>query len=85
MRSKPGTVLGNLAYAHPFLDGNGRTILTVHAELCRRAGIHIAWREVDKATYLIALTQEINDPSQGHLDRFLAPFIRAGVADFQTV
>ncbi|QFT29444.1 Adenosine monophosphate-protein transferase VbhT [Labrenzia sp. THAF82] len=41
MRVRPGEVMGHLAYAHPFLDGNGRTIMTVHSELCRRAGFHI--------------------------------------------
>ncbi|WP_246738317.1 Fic family protein [Bradyrhizobium sp. CCBAU 051011] len=40
MAEKPGEVMGYLTYGHPFLDGNGRTIM-IHAELARRAGIGI--------------------------------------------
>ena len=29
VRASPGEVFGTLAYAHPFLEGNGRTIMTV--------------------------------------------------------
>jgi fido (protein-threonine AMPylation protein) len=78
MRAKPGEVIGHLAYAHPFLDGNGRTIMTVHSELCRRAGIHIDWRQTEKADYLKALTAEIDAPGKGHLDAYLKPFVREG-------
>jgi cell filamentation protein len=31
MAAKPGEVMGYLAFGHPFLDGNGRAIMTVHA------------------------------------------------------
>jgi cell filamentation protein len=31
MTEKPGEIMGYLAYAHPFLDGNGRAIMVVHA------------------------------------------------------
>jgi cell filamentation protein len=37
MAQKPGEVIGYLAYGHPFLDGNGRTIMLVHAGLAWRA------------------------------------------------
>jgi cell filamentation protein len=33
---KPGEVMGYLAFGHPFLDGNGRTIMLIHAELAPR-------------------------------------------------
>lgn len=33
MREQPGEVMALLAHAHPFLDGNGRTIMVLHAEL----------------------------------------------------
>jgi len=33
MMKKPGEVMGYLAYGHPFLDGNGRTIMVVHTQL----------------------------------------------------
>lgn len=75
MASNPGQVMGLFAFAHPFLDGNGRTILLVHGELCFRAGMSIRWDKTDKTAYLTALTHEINDPHGGHLDRYLQDFI----------
>ena len=79
MRERPGEVMGLLAHAHPFLDGNGRTIMVLHAELADRAGISIEWKQTDKVDYLTALTTELNDPEQGHLDSYLQPFIRDAV------
>jgi fido (protein-threonine AMPylation protein) len=76
MRAKPGEIMGQLAYAHPFLDGNGRTIMTVHADMCRRAGMSIDWSKTKKADYLNALTKELEAPGKGHLDVYLKPFIR---------
>ncbi len=43
MKARPGEVMGYLAFGHPFLDGNGRTIMVVHAELAERAGFSIEW------------------------------------------
>lgn len=74
MRAHPGTVLGNLCYAHPFLDGNGRTILTCFAELLRRAKMRIDWNSIHAAEYLRALAQEIEAPNHGYLDAYLQPF-----------
>jgi cell filamentation protein len=79
MASKPGEVMGYLAYGHPFLDGNGRTIMVVHAELAQRAGISIDWAATDKEQYLTALTIELDQPGQGHLDAYLKPFLRDAV------
>ena len=79
MAERPGEVMGYLAYAHPFLDGNGRTILAVHVELAERAGIGIDWAATDKAAYLTALTRELNHPGKGHLDAYLKPFVGAAV------
>jgi cell filamentation protein len=62
LRDHPGEVFGYLAHAHPFLEGNGRTILTVYAELCRRGGFHIKWEDIDKDTFLRALTDELLKP-----------------------
>lgn len=76
MRTRPGEIMGYLAYAHPFLDGNGRTIMTVHAELCRRAGFHIDWSQTNKTDYLNALTKELDAPGKAHLDAYLKPFLR---------
>lgn len=72
---RPGFVMGMFAYGHPFLDGNGRAMLLVHAELCFRANMSIDWNSTDKTPYLEALTREIEDPHAGALDRYLHPFI----------
>lgn len=79
MREKPGEVMGYLAYGHPFLDGNGRTIMVVHAELAQRAGISIDWASTSKTKYLSALTKEIQKPGIGLLDAYLKPFVRDAV------
>jgi cell filamentation protein len=71
---------GYLAYAHPFLDGNGRAIMVVHAVLAQRAGISIEWAATGKAEYLSALTKELDDPGKGHLDAYLKPYVREAVA-----
>jgi cell filamentation protein len=78
MRQKTGEVMGYLAHGHPFLDGNGRTIMLVHAELARRAGFGIDWGSTGKEDYLTALTAELEDPGKGKLDHYLRPFIRDG-------
>lgn len=75
MRQQPGAVMGYLAYGHPFLDGNGRTLMVTHTVLAERAGISIDWAATSKVGYLEALTAEINDPRAGHLDAYLADFI----------
>lgn len=74
MAKKPGEVMGQFAYGHPFLDGNGRTMLLVHMELCHRAGFSIEWQKSDKTDYLQALSQEIAEPGKGSLDAYLLQF-----------
>lgn len=74
-KEKPGEVMGLLAFAHPFLDGNGRTILLVFMELCYRAGFAINWSETSKDDYLRTLSGEIREPLKGHLDNYLKPFV----------
>lgn len=76
MAEKPGEIMGFLAYGHPFLDGNGRTIMIVHAELTRRANFSIDWAATDKVQYLTSLTRELSQPGKGHLDDYLRPFLR---------
>lgn len=71
MKAKPGEEMGYLAYGHPFLDGNGRTIMVVHSVLAQRAGISIDWAATRKNDYLTALTEEIESPGKGHLDAYL--------------
>lgn len=81
MKEKPGVVMGHLAYGHPFLDGNGRTIMVIHGVMAQRAGISIDWAATDKVGYLSALTEELDDPDKGHLDTYLKPFIREAVSE----
>lgn len=74
-KKRPGEVMGLLAFAHPFLDGNGRTILLVFMELSYRAGFAIDWSGTNKDDYLRTLSAEIETPARGHLDCYLAPYI----------
>lgn len=74
---RPGEVMGLFAYGHPFLDGNGRTMLVVHSELCHRAGFSIEWHRTTRAEYLAALSKEIESPGRGILDAYLLPFVGA--------
>jgi cell filamentation protein len=64
MREKPGVIMGYLAYGHPFLDGNGRTIIVVHGVMAQRAAISIDWAATDKAGYLGALTKNWTIPTK---------------------
>jgi cell filamentation protein len=80
MKARPGEIMGYLAYGHPFLDGNGRTIMTVHSVLAQRAGFSIDWSATTKDAYLDALTREIENPPKGHLDAYLKPFMRGPIA-----
>lgn len=71
--------MGYLAYAHPFLDGNGRTIMIIYAVLSKRAGFSINWSATDKAGYLSALTKELDEPGKGHLDAYFSGFMHDAV------
>jgi cell filamentation protein len=81
MRARPGEVMGYFAYGHPFLDGNGRTIMVIHAALAQRAGFSVEWAATDKTAYLEALTKELDEPGKGILDAYLKPYIRPAVSD----
>jgi cell filamentation protein len=80
MAAKPGEIMGYLAHGHPFLDGNGRTIMALHCVLAQRAGFSIDWAATNKNDYLNALTKELDDPLKGHLDAYLKPFIKSAVS-----
>ena len=77
MRVNPGEVFGALAYAHPFLEGNGRTIMTVHADLARRVGFHVDWAPIGKTEFLTALTAELRAPGSA-LDALIQPHVKPG-------
>jgi len=72
---RPGHVMGLFAWGHPFLDGNGRTMTVVHAELLHRAGFVIDWTRTRKNEYLEVLTHELDEPRPGHLDAYLQPLL----------
>jgi cell filamentation protein len=80
MATRPGEIMGYLAYGHPFLDGNGRTIMVLHCVLAQRAGFSIDWAATSKNAYLAALTNELEDPDKGYLDAYLKPFIKDAVS-----
>jgi cell filamentation protein len=80
MAAKPGELMGYLAYGHPFLDGNGRTIMVVHSVLAQRAGFSIDWAKTDKTDYLLALTKELDAPGMGILDSYLKRFMGGAIA-----
>lgn len=82
LRKKPGQIFGYLAHSHPFLEGNGRTILTIFADLCRRANFHIAWHLIPKESFLRSLTYELLRPGE-HLDKLVSVYIRTGVLNHQ--
>ena len=81
MLARPGEIMGHLAYGHPFLDGNGRTIMVLHSVLAQRAGFSVNWAATDKSHYLNALTEEIENPKTGALNTYLKPFITDAVAN----
>jgi cell filamentation protein len=81
MLAKPGEIMGYLAYGHPFLDGNGRTIMVVHGVLAQRAGFSIDWAATEKSDYLSALTKELDSPGKGHLNTYLKHFVRDAATD----
>jgi cell filamentation protein len=79
LRVHPGEVFGYLAHAHPFLERNGRTILTVFAELSRRAGFHVEWEAMDKDEFLETLTRELLWPVKSIMDQLVLPYSKEGV------
>lgn len=79
LRAHPGEVFGYLAHAHPFLEGNGRTILTIFAELTRRSGFHVEWEPIDKAQFLETLTRELLGPGKAIMDGLVLPYARDGI------
>jgi len=74
----PGEIYGRMAYAHPFLDGNGRTFLTIMDEVMRGRDQFIDWGAMDKKGFLSALTRELETPETGVLDAYFQPFIKDG-------
>ncbi len=74
MQQKFGEIIELFAYGHPFLNGNGRTMLLVHIELFHCTGFSIAWHNTSKIDYLTALSQEIDRPGKGILNQYLLQY-----------
>jgi cell filamentation protein len=66
-----GEVYGELAFNHPFYDGNGRSLNVVFSEMARREGFGIAWDKFDKQSYLAHLTNAAFGCSYGGLTDYL--------------
>jgi cell filamentation protein len=79
LRAHPGEGFGYLAHAHPFLEGNGRTILTIFAELTRRSGFYVEWELVDKTQFLETLTRELLGPGNSIMDGLVLQYVRDGI------
>jgi cell filamentation protein len=75
MTKRPGEIMGLFAWGHPFLDGNGRTMVVVHTELMARAGLMVDWTRSPKDAYLEALTMELREPRKRPLDSYLQPLM----------
>lgn len=70
-RDHLGEVYSVLAFNHPFIDGNGRTLNAVFTELARRNDFGISWDRVNKETYLSALTNGVMFMMYDSLNRYL--------------
>lgn len=75
--TRSGYVMSYFAFGHAFLDGNGRTMTVVHAELLHRAGYVIDWRGTRKNEYLDVLTRDIDNPRANLLDAYFRPRLLA--------
>lgn len=84
----PGDAYSLLCYSHPFLDGNGRSLLLVHSEMLRRSSAHIEWENVDPEAFLSTLTIDLQHPNNNHLNEFLRPHLvrtQRSLEDLRTV
>lgn len=70
LRENIGYIYGELAFNHPFLDGNGRSLNTVFTELLRRSGLQLDWGSVDRTEYLKHLTQAVLLTNYSALDSY---------------
>lgn len=66
-----GEVYGELAFNHPFYDGNGRSLNVVFSEMARRQGFGIAWDKFEKPAYLAHMTNAVFGCQYDGLSHFL--------------
>lgn len=67
----PGRTLGQWAYAHPFLECNGRALFTFFSEYLHRQCKLVLWSEIDSNDLLQAIGSQIEDPKDARLDEVL--------------
>lgn len=67
----PGQMLGHLAYAHPFLEGNGRALFVFFDDHLRRQGLTLNWPGLDRDIFLKSLDEQISRPDSASLDMVL--------------
>lgn len=67
----PGRTLGQWAYAHPFLECNGRALFTFFSEYLHRQCKLVLWSEIDSNDLLQAIGRQIEDPKDARLDEVL--------------
>lgn len=70
-----GLVYGELAFHHPFYDGNGRSLNTVFNEMLRREGLRLDWARLQSEPYLAALTPAVRVRDYEALDTFLGSLV----------
>jgi cell filamentation protein len=74
-RQTPGQTLGHLAYAHPFLEGNGRALFTFFDDHLRRKRLALDWATLGKTSFLQALDAQISNPNGNSMDVALKPHL----------
>jgi cell filamentation protein len=75
-RSKtPGKKLGYWAFAHPFLECNGRALFLFFSDYLRRSGLCLDWAGLHAPTFLAVLSEQIDQPAANVLDDLLAPHL----------
>lgn len=82
--NRAGHILGLLAYAHPFLECNGRAIFLVHHEMLARVKRHLVWDEIPREPFLSALRDELLNPNATYMDDFLKPYVRQGTLSLES-
>ena len=54
-------------------------MLIIHTELIKREGYHIKWENISHTEFIKVLTDDLNTPEAGYLDKFLEPYLTNSV------
>lgn len=71
-----GKTLGYWAYAHPFLECNGRAIFTFFSSYISSQGLTLDWPNIDAQEFLGALGDQVNNLEGRALDQMLDPYFQ---------